>query len=133
MNQYAVSKLSAEQWVLDACTDALVVRTNFFGWGHANRRSFSDWLLDSMRAGKSLSLFDDVFFTPILADRVAAECHALIELGQRGVFNICGDERISKYEFAIRLAGAFGLSTDQFQRSTIVGAGLIALIVAVLG
>jgi len=127
MNQYAVSKLRAEEWVIAACPSALVVRTNFFGWGHASRRSFSDWILDSMRAGKSLSLFDDVYFTPILASRVAAECHGLLDRGQSGIFNICGDERISKYQFALRLARAFELGEDGFRKSSIAGAGLKAL------
>lgn len=126
MNQYAASKLRAEEWVLAANPSALVVRTNFFGWGHASRRSFSDWILDNVRAGKSLSLFDDVYFTPILAGRVAAECHGLVERGHSGIFNICGDERISKYRFAHRLAAAFGLRTDQFRQASIVGAGLKA-------
>lgn len=126
MNQYAVSKLSAEEWVQNAHASALIVRTNFFGWGHASRRSFSDWILDSVRGGKSLTLFDDVFFTPILASRVATECHALIDRGESGIFNICGDERISKYRFAVQLARTFDLSLDLFQKSSIVGAGLKA-------
>lgn len=126
MNQYAVSKLRAEEWVREANPAALIARTNFFGWGHAERRSFSDWLLDNMRAGRSLSLFDDVHFTPILAGRVASECHALVERGESGIFNICGDERISKYRFAVRLAHAFDLGIDHLQKSTIVGAGLKA-------
>jgi dTDP-4-dehydrorhamnose reductase len=126
MNQYAASKLRAEEWVRSAHPSALVVRTNFFGWGHATRRSFSDWILDNIRAGKTLSLFDDVFFTPILAGRVATECHALVERGASGVFNVCGDERISKYQFAIRLVAAFGSGDELFKRSSIAGAGLKA-------
>lgn len=126
LNQYAVSKLRAEEWVLAACPSALVIRTNFFGWGHAGRRSFSDWILDNARVGTPLSLFDDVFFTPILAGRVASECHALVERGHVGVFNICGDERISKYQFGLRLAAAFGLGTGGCQPSSIAGAGLTA-------
>lgn len=126
MNQYAVSKLRAEEWVLAALPSALVIRTNFFGWGHESRRSFSDWLLDNARAGKALLLFDDVYFTPILASRVAEECHMLLERGQSGVFNICGDERISKYRFALGLANVFGLSAGLFGKSSIAGAGLRA-------
>ncbi len=57
---------------------------------------------------------------------MAAECHALVERGHTGVFNICGDERISKYQFALRLAETFGLGTDHFHKSSIVGAGLKA-------
>lgn len=109
LNEYARSKLLAEKWVQQACPDALVLRTNFFGWGYAGRQSFSDWIIYGLRAGRSLPLFDDVFITPILADALAHAAHALVNQGAKGVFNLVGGERVSKYEFGRRLAAAFGL------------------------
>lgn len=109
LNEYARSKLLAEQWVQQACPDALILRTNFFGWGYAGRQSFSDWIIYGLRAGRSLPLFDDVFITPILADALAHAAHALLDQGTNGIFNLVGGERISKYEFGTRLAAAFGL------------------------
>lgn len=109
LNEYARSKLLAEQWVQQACPEALILRTNFFGWGYAGRQSFSDWIIYGLRAGRSLPLFDDVFITPILADALAHAAHALLDQGTNGIFNLVGGERISKYEFGTRLAAAFGL------------------------
>lgn len=109
LNVYAQTKLLAEQWVIEAHPGTLIVRTNFFGWGHAARRSFSDWIIYSLRGGGALAMFDDVFFTPILADRLAVNAHRLLEQGASGVFNVVGDERLSKYQFAVRLAQSFGL------------------------
>lgn len=109
LNQYAKSKLLAEQWVLKANPEALVLRTNFFGWGHAGRQSFSDWIIAALRTGKPLAMFDDVYFTPILADELAKAAHCLVEKGAEGIFNLVGDERLSKHEFATRLATALGL------------------------
>ncbi len=126
LNEYGHSKLLAEEWVLDACPEALVIRTNFFGWGHATRRSFSDWIIYNLRAGQALSVFDDVFFTPILADRVAIWVHELLSRGASGIFNVCGDERVSKYEFAMRLTTHFGLPDSLIRRASIEGAGLRA-------
>jgi dTDP-4-dehydrorhamnose reductase len=126
LNEYAVSKRLAEQWVGEEAPGALIVRTNFFGWGHRTRRSFSDWLIDSLRAHRELSLFDDVHFTPILADRVASSAHALLACEASGIFHVCGDERISKYAFALQLADEFGLPRDLIRRASIAGAGLRA-------
>jgi dTDP-4-dehydrorhamnose reductase len=126
LNEYARTKLQAEQWVLQAHPEALVIRTNFFGWGHAARRSFSDWIYYSLRAGEALTLFDDVFITPILADRLALAAHRLLEVGASGVFNIVGDERLSKYEFAARLARSFQLPEALVRHGNIRNARLLA-------
>ncbi|OGA22794.1 MAG: hypothetical protein A3I02_06710 [Betaproteobacteria bacterium RIFCSPLOWO2_02_FULL_67_26] len=126
LNEYARTKLLAEQWVVQAHPEALVIRTNFFGWGHAARRSFSDWIYYGLRAGEALTLFDDVFITPILADRLVAAAHRLLELGASGVFNVVGDERLSKHEFAARLAHAFQLPEALVQHGNIRNARLLA-------
>ena len=126
LNEYAKTKLLAEQWVTQAHPGALVIRTNFFGWGHAARRSFSDWIYYSLRGGEALTLFDDVFFTPILADRLAVAAHRLLEQGSSGVFNVVGDERLSKYEFAARLARAFQLPEALVRHGNIRDARLLA-------
>lgn len=126
LNEYARSKLLGETLVREACSRALVVRTNFFGWGHAGRRSFSDWIVYSLRAGKTIPLFDDVYFTPILADILAQAAHDLAALGASGIFNITGDQRVSKYEFGCRLANRFGLPGELIRRSQMIHAGLSA-------
>ena len=117
LNEYARSKLLGEALVQEACSGALVVRTNFFGWGHAGRQSFSDWIIYSLRAGNTIPLFDDVHFTPILADVLALTAHDLAARGASGIFNITGDQRVSKYEFGCRLAKRFELPEELIRRS----------------
>jgi dTDP-4-dehydrorhamnose reductase len=126
LNEYARTKLVAEELVLGANPQALVVRTNFFGWGHARRQSFSDWIIDCLRTNKGVSLFDDVFFTPILADAAAIAAHELVAKGRRGVINLVGDERISKYDFGLRLAQCLGLPTALIRRDQVANASLSA-------
>ncbi|MBM3359091.1 MAG: SDR family oxidoreductase [Betaproteobacteria bacterium] len=126
LNAYARTKLLAEQRVMKAHAGALVIRTNFFGWGHALRRSFSDWILYSLRDDQALTMFDDVFFTPILADRLADAAHRLADLGAKGVYNVAGEDRVSKYEFALRLARAFSLPEVLVQHGRIAASRLLA-------
>ena len=111
-NVYARSKAEAERRVLDACPDALIVRTNFYGWGPPYRRSFSDTILASLRRREPISLFDDVFYTPILAEALADAVSDLATLGTRGIVHVAGDERISKYEFGLRVARRFRLDSS---------------------
>jgi dTDP-4-dehydrorhamnose reductase len=126
VNAYARSKLAAERLVAEHCPTALIVRTNFFGWGSGSRQSLSDWVLEALRAGRRLRMFTDAFFTPMLATRLALAVHRLLEAGASGVLHVCGDERISKHEFATRLATAFGLPTTLIESARLADAGLAA-------
>ena len=109
INTYGVTKAFAEARILEVDPKALIIRTNFFGWGHSQRRSFSDWLIYSLRAGQNLNLFEDAYFTPILADTLALASHDLFDKGISGVVNVVGDERVSKYHFAQILCKTFNL------------------------
>lgn len=126
VNHYGKTKALAEAAVMNANPAALVLRTNFFGWGHAGRQSFTDWLIYNLRAGKELSLFDNVFFTPILADALALAAHQLVEKGASGVFNLVGDQRLSKYEFARMLSDHFSLPEHLLLRHSFDGSELVA-------
>ena len=119
INEYGRSKLLGEKMVQDVYPESLIIRTNFFGWGHQNRQSFSDWIIYNLREGNSLNLYDDVFFTPIIADVLAETTHELARGNNSGIFNVAGDERISKYDFALRLARMFDLPAELIQRSKI--------------
>jgi len=112
INQYAITKLNAEKVVLDNCPEALVVRTNFYGWGPIYRPSFSDQIISHLRNGKIIRLFDDVYYSPILISVLVDTIHALIDRDAAGLFNVVGDERISKLAFGKKLADIFSLNAS---------------------
>lgn len=112
VNVYGRTKAEAELRVLESNPAALVIRTNFYGWGTSYRRSFSDVIIDGLRSGVGITLFNDVYYTPILAKTLADAVHDLISFGASGVFNVVGDERLTKLEFGYRIANAFGLNPE---------------------
>lgn len=112
VNVYGRTKAEAECRVLEAHPQAIVMRTNFYGWGPGYRRSFSDVIIESLRSGKKITLFKDVFYTPILIEAAALAVHDLINLKACGIFHVVGDERISKYEFGLRIAEKFNLDSS---------------------
>jgi dTDP-4-dehydrorhamnose reductase len=120
LNVYGRTKAEAEERVLALHPTALVVRTNFFGWGTSYRRSLSDTILNWLRGGETATLFTDVFFTPILADELASAVLDLAAARGAGVYHVVGDERISKHEFGLRLAAVFGLD------ATLIRPGLMS-------
>tara|TARA_Y100000588_G_scaffold21360_2_gene21549 strand:+ start:7745 stop:9874 length:2130 start_codon:yes stop_codon:yes gene_type:complete len=119
LNCYGKSKQKAEDFVQTYNSDSLIIRTNFFGWGHLGRKSISDQIIQSLRQGDTINMFTDVFFSPILADHLVTIAHNLIEIGYKGIVNVPGCERVSKYEFACRIAKKFYLPDQNVQRASI--------------
>jgi len=126
-NVYAQTKLEGERAAIAAHPNALVVRTNFYGWGHRFRTSFSDWVIGTLRRGERIKLFHDTWFTPVLIDHLVRVAHDLSDIGTAGVINLTGDERISKYKFAMQLAEVFSLDTGLIECVSSEDVPLVAL------
>jgi dTDP-4-dehydrorhamnose reductase len=115
MNIYGKTKAEAESRVLNACPKALVIRTNFYGWGTSYRYSITDKVIRELRAGNVYTAFDDVYFTPIFISDLVSVVHQLLEFGVNGIFNIVGDERLTKYDFCRLLVNTFRLQSSLLQ------------------
>jgi dTDP-4-dehydrorhamnose reductase len=107
LNIYGKTKAEAEHIICKIDPNALVIRTNFYGWGTSYRSSFSDFIIDNLRSEKKISLYEDVFYTPILIESLANIVHRLIDLKVSGIFNVVGNNRISKYQFGRKVATQF--------------------------
>lgn len=119
INNYGAHKLQGEKFVQESNPSALIVRTNFFGWGTTYRQSFSDFILNKLRAEQELSLFSDVKFTPILVNDLIFLMNTLLESGHSGIFNIASPACISKYEFGLLLADIFELPKNIIREDSI--------------
>ena len=111
LNIYGKTKGEGEQNVLKNNNNAIVIRTNFFGWGPAYKESFSDKILKNLESDEAVNLFNDVFYTPISVRALRDKVNHLVEKKAYGIFNICSNERISKYQFGLLTAKVFGYSS----------------------
>jgi dTDP-4-dehydrorhamnose reductase len=118
VNEYGKTKLGGERKTLEISADFLAIRTNFYGWGPSYRRSFSDMIIDNLGKQKIVTLFNDFYYTPIVIEELAETVMELLAKKGNGIFNVTGDERISKFEFGIRLANRFGLNIDHIKNSS---------------
>ncbi len=103
VNVYAMSKLAAEH-VAAACPRHLVVRTNFVGWS-AHGRGLAEWLVQSLQAGRAVTLVDDVVFNPLEAACLSRLMIELVCAGASGIVNLgASGEPWSKARFGFELA-----------------------------
>tara|TARA_B100000767_G_scaffold132270_1_gene125601 strand:+ start:810 stop:2939 length:2130 start_codon:yes stop_codon:yes gene_type:complete len=117
LNNYAKSKLEGEKQVLKHNEDALIIRTNFFGWGPTHKKSFSDFIISNLENNTLVSLFSDVNYNPILVSELANAVNNLVEKNSKGVFNVVSHETISKLDFGHLLAEEFKLDSNLIHSS----------------
>jgi len=119
INVYGKTKALAEKAVLEINPSALIIRTNFYGWGTSYRRSFSDQIIQSLRNLQTISLFNDVNYTPILIEKLIHTVHDLLLKKATGIYNVVSDDRVSKYEFGVLIAEEFGFDKTLIQKCTL--------------
>jgi dTDP-4-dehydrorhamnose reductase len=106
---YGRTKLDAERAIEASGADVLVIRTTWvYGWERASR-NFAMQLWQRLSAGERMRVASDQVSTPTLVDNLAEVTLRLVELGLGGTVHVAGRDRISRVEFARRLAAAFAL------------------------
>jgi dTDP-4-dehydrorhamnose reductase len=126
LNQYGKTKGEGEKKVLQINSNALILRTNFYGNGLPWRMSLSDWILDKLKNKTSFPAFRDVHFTPISVVQFFQALYSLIQKRASGIFHLVGSERVSKFDFACKLADFYSLSKELIIPGTVEDAVLFA-------
>ena len=120
LNTYGSTKENGEVCVLRENPKSLIIRTNFFGNGPDYKNSFSDTIIKSLKDGRRIKLFTDVFYTPIIINELSKVVLKLIEGNSSGIFNVSSNERISKYDFGIMIAKNFKFAKNLIIRDKLV-------------
>jgi dTDP-4-dehydrorhamnose reductase len=118
LNVYAQTKYLAELEALKL-KKSVSIRTNFYGGHTEKKQSFSSWIFDELSKNHTIKMFDDVFFTPISIFSLAKNIELLMNSHLKGIYNLAGNERLSKYEFSLKLAKIFGLNSNLIIQSKI--------------
>ncbi len=110
LNIYSKHKKKSEKDILKINPKSLIIRTNFYCIGNKKRQSFSDTILKLIISKNEIELFKDVYYTPIYGKYLLKYIFALIKKKKFGIFNVCSNERITKYEFGHKLCDIFNLN-----------------------
>ncbi|WP_436550085.1 SDR family oxidoreductase [Janthinobacterium sp. LB3P118] len=114
-NYYGFSKYAGE--LAAATVPHTILRTNFFGVSQCpGRTSFSDWLVRALRQGESITVFDDVLFSPLSLGTLVSLIEQVLARSIQGVFNVGSREGLSKADFAFTLAQQLNLSSANMRR-----------------
>jgi dTDP-4-dehydrorhamnose reductase len=102
---YGKTKALSEADIKEHLEDYVICRTaNVYGRGG----NFFSFVLGALERNEPVEVFDDAFFTPTYIGYLLDSLRALIELDFKGVIHVAGRERLSRYDFALKMAETLG-------------------------
>lgn len=112
ISYYGITKLEGENQVIQNCNDHVILRTSvIYGW-HQWKQNFATWVINQLRQNKEITVVDDHYNTPTLADNLAEVTIEALQSDLHGLYHASGIEKISRYDFAIQIAGTFRLNPN---------------------
>jgi len=110
--------LAAEKIVQNSGLQWAIARTVLV-YGVINDPSRSNivlWAKNALESGKEISVVDDQFRTPTLAEDLADGCIKILLMEKEGVFNVSGKDFLSVFEMVQQVAEFYDLSMDNVKR-----------------
>ena len=115
INAYGETKLLGEEAVRLSCSRSFVIRTSIFGFNIQPKTGLLEFVKDSLARAESITRFSDQFSTPIYTGDIGRVILALLDRGATGLFHIGGGEKISRYDFAVKVAETFSLPQEKIR------------------
>jgi len=112
-NVYGRSKEYGESFIKNSLKNNCVVRTTIIGKNiNTYKKGFVEWIINTIKRGNQITLFNDVFFTPISIWHLANELEWIINNDVPKILHVSGAEITTKYEFGYRLCKEMGLDNS---------------------
>ena len=112
---------AAEQQALECTSQALVIRTNAFGWSpESDQGGWVETLLNEVAFNRIVEQDHIRHATPILATDLAEIVERACLENLSGLFHVAGAERISPLKFAQRLSDQFDLPWLSVRKESIL-------------
>jgi dTDP-4-dehydrorhamnose reductase len=112
LNYYAQTKLESEQLVANTCNKYVIIRTVLvYGYSkYLQKSNILLWVLNNLEQNKPIKVVNDQYRTPTLVDDLAKATIDIINNNLEGIYHISGNEYLSVYEFALKIAEVFELN-----------------------
>jgi len=112
INYYGVTKLEGENQVIHHCKNYAMLRTSVLYGRHPWKQNFATWTINQLKQNKEITVVEDHYNTPTLADNLAETIIETIQKDLQGLYHASGSQRISRYEFARQIAKTFNLDPN---------------------
>jgi dTDP-4-dehydrorhamnose reductase len=105
---YGKAKLASENALIASGVEFTIIRTMIiYGYGRNVKRNFALWLVDKLGNNEPVTIVDDQYGMPTMVDDLGLALNRIVERERTGIYNVCGSEYISRYDFTLKLADIF--------------------------
>lgn len=126
LSAYGRQKLLSEHYIALHAGRYLIVRTTVvYGW-ESQAKNFVQRLIERLQRGEVVSVPVDQFGSPTYAPNLVAAVVELVDKGFEGLFHVVGPRVISRYDFAVAAAQAFGQDPSLIEATTTEALGQAA-------
>jgi dTDP-4-dehydrorhamnose reductase len=117
INYYGITKLKAEQIVKDLLPNYFIARPSviYGSTPAAGKVNFALWVIEQLRKHEKIRIVTDQWNTPTLNSNLAEMTLEVVEHKLTGTYHLCGATRLSRYEFAQKIADAFNLESKYIE------------------
>ncbi|MEW6193982.1 MAG: dTDP-4-dehydrorhamnose reductase [Bacteroidota bacterium] len=110
LGYYGRTKLASENSIRTSGVRFTIIRTNvLYGPAQFGRPDFVKWVVNSLKEKKEVKIVTDQINNPTYIDDVVSAINKIISFKKEGIYNIGGEEILSRYEFTKRIAEYFRL------------------------
>ncbi|MFN3694038.1 MAG: dTDP-4-dehydrorhamnose reductase [Ignavibacterium sp.] len=107
---YGRTKLASENVLKLYAVKHTIIRTNvLYGPAKFGRPDFVKWAVESLRKNQQIKIVTDQINNPTYLDDLVQAVDKIIESTREGIYNIGGQEFLSRYEFTQIIAEYFSL------------------------
>ncbi|MFN3871853.1 MAG: dTDP-4-dehydrorhamnose reductase [Ignavibacterium sp.] len=107
---YGRTKLASENVLKLYAVKHTIIRTNvLYGPAKFGRPDFVKWAVESLRKNQQIKIVTDQINNPTYLDDLVQAVDKIIESKREGIYNIGGQEFLSRYEFTQIIAEYFSL------------------------
>lgn len=119
VNYYGFTKLKGEEFVKKHAWEWCIARTSVvYGWSLTGKLNFATWVINSLKQGREVKALTDQYVSPTLNTNLA---EMLLEISERKITEVlhtAGATRVSRHEYALKLAEAFSLEKELVKPAT---------------
>lgn len=117
VSYYGITKLGGEEETKKA-KNWTIIRTSVpYGWCNT-KLNFASWIIKELKEKRKVNIVDDQFTSPTYIENLAEAIKAIMTAEKKGIYHVAGSERISRYDFALKVASNFNLNSKYIHKIT---------------
>ncbi|MDD5012066.1 MAG: SDR family oxidoreductase [Candidatus Nanoarchaeia archaeon] len=109
INNYGTTKYLGEQVLLQNKKNSLILRLGIL-YRDVNSGGYMKFVYDNLSQGKMIDSWKEIVSCPTHIDDVCTYMDYLLKQDASGIYHLVGSEKMSRYDFAIKIADKFGLN-----------------------